>query len=437
MIKLQNPKIKIIIFMLVLFLISANMAWLNPFPEKEAYKIHPKIPFLWQYNLASGVEILSAAYFPETYRTYKDRINRPVYPLLVKTIGTIIGFVLLPIIKLSALESAGIAYILLKLFIYILGALLMYEILKRYISEKASLLAIFLCFSHWHMIEYFTTFQTTELQVITPIIILFMFLKLMESYSIKKNIGFSLIIGIIFLAKQNFAVYLALILLGLIKKEWKKVLLSIVSQSIPLIIYLIFLKIIKVPYYNHEAEMYRQGVWVVDLFHQNPLLSIKQVCDSFYKLILHTGAYFSVWGFIAAYALASWKDIKLNKNHLLFFTLFFISTWAQVFAANRYFDYMIADFAFIVFGLAAFSFLRFLSIFKDNYSKLILISVISLWLLVNVFHFINFPYIHPYDQKARDTKVMNQRMDMVENPDEYSEEDKAKAKGGNLINKGK
>ena len=66
------------------FIIAANYAWLNPHPDSKVYKTTQNIPFFWQYNADAGVEILSAAYFPKIFHTYKSRMDRPTYPIVVK-----------------------------------------------------------------------------------------------------------------------------------------------------------------------------------------------------------------------------------------------------------------------------------------------------------------------------------------------------------------
>ena len=76
-----------LIILLFAFIISSNIAWLNPAPGKESYQPNSKIPIFWQFNYASGIEILTAAYFPKIF--YKDdtRIDRPTYPVLANLIG--------------------------------------------------------------------------------------------------------------------------------------------------------------------------------------------------------------------------------------------------------------------------------------------------------------------------------------------------------------
>jgi uncharacterized PurR-regulated membrane protein YhhQ (DUF165 family) len=44
----------------LIFAVSSNIAWLNPFPERDSFWGVQSVPFNWQYNRAFGVEIMSA-----------------------------------------------------------------------------------------------------------------------------------------------------------------------------------------------------------------------------------------------------------------------------------------------------------------------------------------------------------------------------------------
>jgi hypothetical protein len=70
-------------------------------------KTHNTIPLFWQYNLDSGVEILTAAYFPKIFEVNNTRIDRPTYPAIANFFGKIIGLVLKPFVDLNKLEKSG------------------------------------------------------------------------------------------------------------------------------------------------------------------------------------------------------------------------------------------------------------------------------------------------------------------------------------------
>ena len=131
MIKLYKKNLNFFIIIPLIFIISANIAWLNPGPGKEVYKPFNELPLLWQYNYDSGIEILTAAYFPSIFKTDNTRIDRPTYPFFVKIIGELVGLISQPIYKLNNLEKAGIGYLLLKLTIYGLAFFCSQQILSN------------------------------------------------------------------------------------------------------------------------------------------------------------------------------------------------------------------------------------------------------------------------------------------------------------------
>jgi hypothetical protein len=450
----------------LIFAVSANIAWLNPWPDRDSFRGIDSVPVMWQYNRAAGVEILSAAYFPETFRTYTDRINRPTYPVAVWALGNTIGFVLSPVVDLGPLERAGAGYVVLKLLVFFAGATVMYRVLRRWIAPEPALFAVLLMLFHAHSIEYVGTFQTTELQVITPIFVIAMFLAVVDRLqqppsplpreARRRRLGdlgvialASIALGVLMLAKQNYAVYLAIILFALWKRRWAEVAVSIVAHLIPLGIYLLYLRAIDIPYVNHEAATYDQGVWMVDLFRQNPIQSARMVLDSIKLSLRHLVGYFGVWLLLAAGALARRREFRLERDHLVFAGLLLFGTWAQVFAAARYYDYMLSDVAIVVYGLAAWVVWYWLeqigddglgsfdrdrrSVSPDGLRHGLARGILTVWFLVNVLSFVNFPWVHPFDQPARGSDILENRLEMVENPDAFTDEQRARARGGVIV----
>ena len=173
--KIKQNRLGLIII-LITFLISANIAWLNPAPDKESYQPNSKIPLFWQYNYDSGIEILTAAYFPKIFYKDSTRIDRPTYPILANLLGKFSCLTICPFYNLSELEKAGIGYILLKLFIFILALFLINELQINYLNNKEIYLSNFLIFFSIISIGNISLFHTIELQFITPIIVLFFFL---------------------------------------------------------------------------------------------------------------------------------------------------------------------------------------------------------------------------------------------------------------------
>jgi hypothetical protein len=425
----------------LIFAVSANIAWLNPWPERDSFRGIESVPVMWQYNRAAGVEILSAAYFPETFRTYTDRINRPVYPFAVWAIGNTIGFVASPVVELGPLERAGAGYVVLKLLVFFSGGWVMYRILRRWIAPEPALFAVLLMLFHANSIEYIGTFQTTELQVITPIFVIGMFLAVVDRRGNLWLVALaSFALGVLMLAKQNYAVYLAIILFALWKRRLLEVAVSIVVHLIPLGLYLLFLRAVDIPYVNHEAVTYDQGVWMVELFRQNPIQSARQILDSFDVSLRHLVGFFGVWLFLATAALARRREFALERNHLVFVALLFLSTWGQAFAAARYYDYMLSDVAIVVYGLAGWLFWSWLEQIGDGTRSSperlrhwIARGVLGVWFLVNVLSFVHFPWVHPFDQPARGGDILENRLEMVENPDQFTDDQRARARGGVIV----
>ena len=419
----MNFNLKLLLIPIVLFIIGANYAWLNPYPENKVYKT-TDIPFFWQFNPDAGVEIVSGAYFPEAYKMYKDRINRPTYPILVNSLGKVAKFVLKPFKNLSQLESAGAGYILLKILIFLLGAFICFNVLNNFLNEQLSLFGGFLIFFSSFSIDSFATFHTYELQFISPIIFIFLLLKLKSSYSIYKNILFSIIVGILLLGRENYAIYLSILIYCGLNKQYLKVLISFISHLIPLGIYLIYLKIINIEYYNHEVTGYNQGNFLINLildanYKELFLVTINSIYYFFKSIVI----IFNVLLFIIIY---NFKKLKKHRNLLIFSIIAGTLTYLQFLAVRNFsYSYLISDLTIFVVVLS------FIELKKISKTKIVLIT--SLYLIVNILTLANFPLKSPHNFEFRNQKVLNQRKDMINNFDEYSDEDREKAKNGNLI----
>ena len=432
---------------LLVFLVSANIAWLNPWPDKESFRGIDSVPFMWQYNKAAGVEILSGAFFPGTFRTYTDRINRPTYPLAVNLLGRIIGFAVSPVVDLSPLERAGAGYVILKLLVFYLGAAATFRVLERWMDSGAALFGTLLTLFHAHSMEYAATFQTTELQVFTPVFIIWMALRIIDCEKscrgeasttswrpaalglrhLLRIVLWSIVVGVLMLAKQNYAVYLAVLLFAAYKGRWLDAGVSVLAHLFPLLVYLLFLRVVHIPYINHEAADYGQGVWMLDLFRQNPILSLTQVLSSLWRMMVHLTGFFTVWLLVAAGALARRREIGLQRDHLVFIGLLFFGTWLQLFAAARYYDYMVSDVAILIFGLSGWVAYRWIG------TPRVRSFILAIWFAGNVLSFVHFPYVPPYLQPARSTEVLENRLEMVENPDTYTDAERAQSHGGVIL----
>jgi hypothetical protein len=395
---LSRPYIAIASLILGIFAISANIAWLNPDPD-YVVKTNEKIPIMWQYNGDATVEFLSGAYFPEYFRVDKTRINRPAYPLLVKIFGEVYGLIAKPFYELGILARAMLGYITLKLLVYLAGALALYHISRRWFSAEASLLAVSLLLLHPFAITYIATFHTSELQFFTPIFLIFFWLNLSDRYSHKKNILFSLAAGALMLAKQNYAIYLAILLFSFFfLKRYKESVLSFLVHLVPLAGWLIALKMLGIPYYNHESAS-GLGVWLYqDLIHRSPIGILQSLALGTNAWLIAFFGFFSFFAIAALYApyLPTVRE-KFSRSHLSFLAIFISMSWLQTFAANRYASYMVSDLSVYIFPLAACAILALLT---EHRLKKLLPLFLALYLAIGLSTIVSFPWVHPYDQKG-------------------------------------
>ena len=120
---IKNSYILIFSLLIIVFFISANIAWLNPRPDFYVYKIIESLPLFWQYNVDSPMELLSGAYFPEYFSVNDIRVSRPGYPILIKCISLFLFKTINLIHPVSILVASGIAYLILKFLIYFFSSL--------------------------------------------------------------------------------------------------------------------------------------------------------------------------------------------------------------------------------------------------------------------------------------------------------------------------
>jgi len=417
---------KLFLIPVLLFIIGANYAWLNPHPEYQVYKTLD-FPFFWQFNPDAGVEIISAAYFPDAFKMYKDRINRPTYPLLVNSIATFIKLIIKPFYNVSSLEAAGGGYIILKLLIFFLASLALYNIFHFYLNDTLlSFFGLILIFFHPFSIEAFSTFHTFELQFINPIIFSFFFLILTKNYSHKKNIFFSIIVGILLLGRQNYAIYLSFLTFSILNKHYFSVIISFLSHLLPLGLYYIFLDLYNITYVNHEIENYNQGIFILnyikDFQFEKLFIELGTSLFFFIKSIL---SYFYI---VLLFILLGHKNLKVTKKHLIYLSTILFFTHIQFLAARKYdIAYMVSDMSIFIVGIGLYA-IRNNSFFILNKN-----IIASAYFLISIFTLINLPLKNPYEFDFRSQKVLNQRKNMIENPEKYSDIDRKNARNGVLI----
>ena len=429
-------------------------------PDKYfVWRMPKKIPFMWQYDMDSIAQLSSAAVFPEFYRKNPELISRPAYPMAAYIIGKSIGIVLTPLLdsdfvrhtfrrmglpdpgglggfskkteqtngeQLFTLRSfiyASIGFIVLKLAIYMLAGVLMFRILKEFFDESVALLSLALLFFSGYSINAIATYHTYELEFITPIIIVYLFLSLAKSYSIRKNIAFSLIVGILMLGKANYAAYLAVLIYAMTVGGFKAVVVSSFAHLIPWVIWQVFLEmngmsiigIVNEPQSGtlalHPADIIgrkllnlgviggsnQPGALVVQgLDDFNPIRILQIITTNFTNSVRVFG---SIWGFLAVAAVPLYKHH--HKKEVLVFSLLFLSTtWIQALISfplgpkSR----VLLDPSFIIYGFAAYTIYQMLAPLLLKHRRILIWMFLFVYILCNLLLFVKFPWVHPFDQ---------------------------------------
>lgn len=400
---------------MIVFIISSNIAWLNPAPGKESYQPNPKIPIFWQYNYDSGIEILTAAYFPKIFIKDTTRIDRPTYPLIANLLGKISCLFVCHFYELSELEKAGIGYIVLKLLIYSLALFCLNEILLAYLEKKEIIFSNFLIFFSIISIGNMTLFHTIELQFITPIFIIYLYLNIIKNYSISKNIFFSILVGILMLGKPNYAIYLSIIIFSIYNKKYIESLISFISHFIPFIFYNFYLFSISLKF-NFTGSESGQIIWFKEYIINHDVYGLfLKIFDSLYMyfyLIYDNYGFWIIFFFFGLYFLKR----KLSKGYYFFFLIFFTLTWIQILISFRHKTYMTSDLMVIIYPVATVGFFYLLENIKSLiFKKYILILVVISISTSSIMAYVNFPLIHPYDQPAKNQNLMNSRLDELVN----------------------
>lgn len=72
-----------------------------------------------------------------------------------------------------------------------------------------------------------------------------------------------LLLGIMFLYKQNIAIVLSALVILLLLGAFRPVVSLIAALPIAYLVYRIYLMGNNIPFYNHEIQRYHQGVWIL------------------------------------------------------------------------------------------------------------------------------------------------------------------------------
>lgn len=452
---LRRSRLTVLLASVLAFLISANIAWLNPNPDFEVYRTGPA-SILWQYNPDAGVEVVSAAWFPEAYRTYPERIGRPTYPALVNGLSRAVEWVAGPIRPLSRLEATGVAYAAFKLLTTLVAGQLSFAVLRRRIAVEAAVLGSVLMVLHWHMIEFAAAFHTTDLQMTATVLVVWLAMLVQERARIRLTASggeargsmvrdafvAGLVVGILLLAKQTLVAPLAVLAVLVLSREVILAVTAAVGAVIPTAGYLLFLRARGIEYVSWEVEEYGQGRWILEAFGEPRL---------FGEALLDAASAFSadVVGFygpiLVLAALGFWRGRgALRRWDLRWVLLATLAAFFQYLAVRRQIPYMTADLGIVVFGAAAVGLVTIRSVLRDALGRRrqrsshwgerpLLVFAVTSSLVMAAANLVNLPWVPPSEHPSRDPAVLENRVDILERPEAFSDEARRLARDGRVV----
>ncbi len=394
----------LVLLVLLAFAVSALQCWLNPRPGFMPYlKPAPHVAFLWQYNSDSGFEMATARDFPFSLHHLQTRINRPLFPALVRGLSEVWYWLVRPLKKLSADQRTGAGYVSLKIFINLLFALAAFSLLRRYLGDDAALLAVGLMLMQKFVLFRISMYHTYDLEYATPVFVAFLLQRLCDRYSLRRNILYSLAVGLLLLGRQNYGAYLAALGFGAYLRRYKDVVVSGLAHLLPLGIWVLILWFMGLHYKNYEADVYNQGSWLYKTFiYLGPLQMLKALQDSvlgWFTLLtkMHQGLWLLLG--LAGLCHLGWKRGALDRDLLVFIGLCLFFNWVQLFTAGYYHKRMAADVWWIFFGGSAHLICAPLAA-RPGLRRKVIAGLLAAVLLWNVFIILHLPWVHPFAQKG-------------------------------------
>ena len=382
------------------FLISANIAWLNPFPNQVLYKVFDKIPFLWQYNIDVPVEILSATGFLEYFERDPTRLERPGLPFLAHILGHILFFLFSNIVDLPIVYFTAGSYILVNFILHLIGAILLYKILKIYFSENISKIGLIIFFLNYITVRHFAEIHTNNMHLLAPIIISYFAYKILNKESFLNIFLFSIIFGFLVLIKSLYSFYIAVLIFFLFKKKYLTTTYSILLHLIPIILWLLILKIKNLEFYSATMLGNTTGhtsfvTWffndLINFNFENIFRQFVKSLKSFLILFFKYYNFLIVFIILGFYFFLKTKNSNIKKNLLLFTFLVISLAFTQFYMTQKTpkHTYMGGDY----FLISLFYILFFLQ--KFNLKKSLVTMLLIFVLLINT---VKLPYVLPFNQ---------------------------------------
>jgi len=391
--------------LIVFFLIAHNLCWLNP--SKHRPTVYFAIPYGWEYNLDSGLELKSAINFPWGMAKEKIRIDRPLKNAAISLLIDSIGF----FYPLDERAKLGLSYVFHHLLNLLAALFVLYALsyLVRYYQLCAEGMFIAWIWLLFTIVTILLCSHTFIFQLAIPALAFLVWLKLRAAEThgfLKKCLtigGYAVICGFAVLIKEDYAPFLAIFLYALATRNWCLLAVGSLFFFLPLLGYKFYLHQMGVPYHNYQIEHCRQGiVWLPGLLEKGFLFTVKKVLAWLGRA---ENAFLSRYGilFTAVCAMGFFKPIstKLQDPRIRLFAILFIaSNFAQAIAARRFAGYMFLD-SFIVLSIFFAEGYRILLSKFDEHTKGFRGGIycwIGLHAVMAIFNLMHLPWMPPFEQ---------------------------------------
>jgi hypothetical protein len=478
-----RPSLTIFFFVVCIFLISALKPWYTHRLIDGQYWVldyPPSVPFMWQYDKDANAQLGSTAFFPDYYKLQPLLTDRPtmhalgwaigqsIYPVIqwasglrVTTKITQKGLRLIensdlktlypdqfndPEFQLALLNryiSGAAGLVIFKLAFFFLSGLALFRLASHFSSNGVALFSVIYLLTDGYLINAIGTYHTYEFQIFSPIIICFLFFSLCQNYSLTRNIAFSLIVGLLMMAKPNYAAYIAILVYALLFFKDRRFVviaafISVISHSLPWALWHIFLELkgfglfglfstTEIPSGapplhpfslilsdlltsdSHRAQVGMEpglpagnGATLLQASGHNwSLLGLTvglKIVTS--KVLATIHAYGMLPGFLAAASFFTVRSGDKTRSIFSFFSLLIIAAVIQATVAFPFLwhDRFVFDSLFLIYFLASISIFKIIG--NRPTKNIVLISFLAAVLFFTIVNKTKLPWIHPFDQKG-------------------------------------
>ncbi len=349
-----------------------------------------------------ATEFLESAIYPSALmRKNYVRQNRPLYVVTASFVGYgiyYISTIFESVFTLSLNKSIYIAYVFLNFTILLLALYLFEKIALKVTDGKISYLAVLMLSvfiaSNFMTKAFFWTAHQQMFAFLMPLLSVYICLKFIREQSMKMLYTICFLLGIGMLIYGSFLILFVACMLYLVYLHYKsKTLLTVHTIAffvkagllfiVPTFVWIFFLKMNGVEYYNHEVVRYRQIVWMLDALLVSPTelfaavyYNITLFIPTVYKLLFFIGLVIIVYVFRLYHrsSVVSSLDVNLLVLNLICFSIFFI--FLGYYAYRLTFTLMPIMLCLAVANMG--------TLLASKKNQLILFSLVCVWHVYNV-----------------------------------------------------